>query len=412
MGLSTMNNTAAQTPAARTQRFSSKSLSMGSLGTDQARYVIPVYQRPYAWTSVQVSQLMQDLLDFYRSPDIQSTYSLGTIVCDEETPGVFSILDGQQRLTTIDLLLEEISRRLDRPANEKHKRIISAYRYLSGMEANCESPLPACTEQRNRIAGALTEFIERQGLREDLAAQTFLRALEACIHDRVSIRRVVIPLSDKVENEAPAMFEIINMRGQQLSALDILKSRLLSRFSEKDRFGRAFFTHLWRSTDERLVSPTEAAKGYDLKGWHSGQVSPSGSKDETDDTPISAALTIDEIIADADEAPLESGDQKGRADDPPKRKTDQPPAEDEGSREQFVPPIDMMNMLVIANELFKYDKARTADAENGPLPAYEALATTNFDRRFDHIVQAEAPGTADVWRLMGALSLVLQTVGV
>ena len=71
----------------------------------------------------------------------------------------------------------------------------------------------------------------------------------------------------------------------------------------------------------------------------------------------------------------------------------------------------MMNMLVIANELFKYDKARTAGAENGPLPAYEALATTNFDRRFDHIVQAEAPGTADVWRLMGALSLVLQTVG-
>lgn len=74
-----MNNTAAQTPAARTQRFSSKSLSMGSLGIDQARYVIPVYQRPYAWTSVQVSQLMQDLLDFCRSPDIQSTYSLGTI---------------------------------------------------------------------------------------------------------------------------------------------------------------------------------------------------------------------------------------------------------------------------------------------------------------------------------------------
>lgn len=36
------------------------------------------------------------------------------------------------------------------------------------------------------------------------------------------------------------MFEIINMRGQQLSALDILKSRLLSRFSEKDRFGRTF----------------------------------------------------------------------------------------------------------------------------------------------------------------------------
>lgn len=51
----------------------------------------------------------------------------------------------------------------------------------------------------------------------------------------------------------------------------------------------------------------------------------------------------------------------------------------------------MMNMLVIANELFKYDKARTADAENGPLPAYEALATTNFDRRFDHMCRPRRP---------------------
>ena len=158
------------------------------------------------------------------------------------------------------------------------------------------------------------------------------------------------------------------MRGQQLSVLDILKSRLLSRFSEKDRFGRALFTHLWRNTDERLFFPAKAAEGYDLKGWCSSQVSPSGSKDETDDTPISTALTIDEIIAGADKAPLESGDQKGRTDKPPKRVTDQPPAADEESREQFVPPIDMMNMLVIANELFKYDKARTAAAGDGPLP--------------------------------------------
>ena len=96
-----MNNTAAQTLLPVPALFF-ENLSIGSLRIDQARYVIPVYQRPYAWTSVQVSQLMQDLLDFCRSPDIQSTYSLGTIVCDEETPGVFSILDGQQRLTTID----------------------------------------------------------------------------------------------------------------------------------------------------------------------------------------------------------------------------------------------------------------------------------------------------------------------
>ncbi|HJD07750.1 MAG TPA: DUF262 domain-containing HNH endonuclease family protein [Candidatus Sutterella merdavium] len=390
-----MNNTAHQS-VVRSQKFDSQNLTIGSLQSAPVRFVIPPYQRPYAWSSEQVSQLMEDLLDFFLQPGNRSCYSLGTIVCDEETPGFFSILDGQQRLTTIDLLLEDIGHRLDRPTEEKPRRIISAYRYLAGMETGETSPLPACAAQRDCISRALNECIDRQQWREEENSKNFLVAFESCIRERVQVRRVVIPLSSEVKNEAPAMFEIINMRGQKLSALDILKSRLLSRFGGKDRSGRALFAYLWRTTEETLPYPESAAGGCELNGWKAEQAGASGVEDE--DGLWSAGTTIDEIISSCAQPTTESNAQ------------DSTQNEDD-EREAFVAPIDMMNMLVIANELFKNEKTKSKATDDSSDSSFQALAIKDFGKRFDPIVRAKETGPADVWRLMGALSIVLQTVG-
>lgn len=402
-----MTDSSQATATARAQKFSCRNLNVGSLGTENERYVIPSYQRAYAWTSAQVSQLMQDLLDFYRKDTSPSTYSLGTIVCDEEEPGVFSILDGQQRLTTIDLLLGEIRNRLNKPASKTHKRIISAYRYLSNMETSDASPLPACEEQRNCIVAELSKFIEKWNLRGDQDTVNFLTEFEARIQNQVNIRRVVIPLSDKVENEAPTMFEIINIRGQRLSALDILKSRLLSRFNENDRKGRALFTYLWRTTEEILPSPEKSSKGYNLEIWKKSPMFDILNSE----TPGFIELTIDEIIdkfVDTTTPALSASNTKSQNSTTAVNKDDNV---DETANEQFVPPIDMMNMLVIANELIKYEEIRTTASSGKPYLEYDPLTTTDFGHRFDHIIQSEVAGTSDVWRLMGALSIVLQTVG-
>lgn len=410
-----MNNTAHQT-VARSQKFDSQNLTIGSLQSSSVRFVIPPYQRPYAWSSEPVSQLMEDLLDFFLQPGNRSSYSLGTIVCDEETPGFFSILDGQQRLTTIDLLLEEIGHRLNRSTEEKPRRIISAYRYLAGMETGETSPLPACAAQRDCISRALNEFIDRQQWREEGDSKNFLVAFESCIRERVQVRRVVIPLSSEVKNEAPAMFEIINMRGQKLSALDILKSRLLSRFGGKDRTGRALFTYLWRTTEETLPYPASAAGGSQLNGWTTGQSDVSGVEDEGGGL-WSAGTTIDEIISSCAQPTVESGTQKtsdkASESDTEKTEEDAPgnTRNEDDDREAFVAPIDMMNMLVIANELLKNDKAKSKTEDDSFALSFQALAITDFGKRFDPIVRSKEAGPADVWRLMGALSIVLQTAG-
>lgn len=371
----------------RSQSFDVKQLLIAELGQSGETYVIPAYQRPYAWSTIQVSQLVQDFLDFYslNGAEGQSRYSLGTVVCDMESPGVFSILDGQQRLTTVDLLLAEIDKLLK---CSEHRRIIAAYRYLQESTARQTSPLPECTDQRNAISKALNEYIDdHAGLRSDDKKADFLANFKKCIRQCAAIRRVVIPLSDQVDNEAPAMFEIINMRGQKLSALDILKARLLCRFEEKERLDRALFTHLWMSCDERLARPEEAKEGFAASQFKLS------SKDSSTFMPLQVNLTIDEII---------EGTEFSNADSVPSTKKNL-----ENESQAMTPPIDMMNMLVIANELFKVFRGN----EVGTEVKYWPLTTSDFDKRFNDIVRSKEKGAADVWRLMGALSVVLQTVG-
>lgn len=75
-------------------------------------YVIPSYQRPYAWTVDQASELFDDLYDFYVR-EKKDTYFLGSIVLIKEEGKPYSeVIDGQQRLTTLTILLSSITSNL------------------------------------------------------------------------------------------------------------------------------------------------------------------------------------------------------------------------------------------------------------------------------------------------------------
>ena len=69
-------------------------------------YHIPIYQRNYAWSEQEIEQLLQDLLDM-ADRDIASRYYLGSLVTWQrpETKPCFETIDGQQRHTTLALIL-------------------------------------------------------------------------------------------------------------------------------------------------------------------------------------------------------------------------------------------------------------------------------------------------------------------
>ena len=77
-------------------------LTVGKLFTDN--YLIPIYQRNYAWRAEQIEQLISDIQDSVVGG--QDNYFLGNLVVIKRgREDEFEVIDGQQRLTTLYLLL-------------------------------------------------------------------------------------------------------------------------------------------------------------------------------------------------------------------------------------------------------------------------------------------------------------------
>ncbi|POS02115.1 uncharacterized protein DUF262 [Flavobacterium croceum DSM 17960] len=74
-------------------------------------YFIPSYQRGYRWENKQVLELLEDIYEVYTTK--QESYCLQPIVVSEIEPNRFEIIDGQQRLTTIYILLTRLKRYTD-----------------------------------------------------------------------------------------------------------------------------------------------------------------------------------------------------------------------------------------------------------------------------------------------------------
>jgi len=80
-------------------------------------FLIPEYQRPYSWTENETKTLFYDLLEFTESEskknsEVEGTYFLGSIVSYENEEGEQEIIDGQQRITSLFLLLRAIYTKL------------------------------------------------------------------------------------------------------------------------------------------------------------------------------------------------------------------------------------------------------------------------------------------------------------
>src|SRR5438552_4122059 len=78
------------------------------------RYLIASYQRGYRWSPLQVTQLLEDIREFTRRRDPQPDefYCLQPLVLKVSAGGGFEVVDGQQRLTTLLLILRHFNERL------------------------------------------------------------------------------------------------------------------------------------------------------------------------------------------------------------------------------------------------------------------------------------------------------------
>ncbi len=87
-------------------KITAKEYSISNVFSKDFQFFIPPYQRPYAWNTEQAYELFDDIFTTFNSGSGNETYFIGSIVLiKEEGKPRSEVIDGQQRLTTLTILL-------------------------------------------------------------------------------------------------------------------------------------------------------------------------------------------------------------------------------------------------------------------------------------------------------------------
>ncbi|MEC1375030.1 DUF262 domain-containing HNH endonuclease family protein [Heyndrickxia oleronia] len=180
---------------------------------ENINYLVPIYQRNYAWTETQIEQLIEDIESSI--DDSNKNYFLGNLIVNQTDNNVYEVIDGQQRLTTLYLLekylgLAFAKEALRFEAREKSNRTLS---YIS------DSSNPDLIEELSSpeiLYGF--QIIDNYFKNKNINKSSFVQKL-----NQVFLIRVQVPQNIDLNH----YFEIMNTRGEQLELHEIAKSKLL-----------------------------------------------------------------------------------------------------------------------------------------------------------------------------------------
>ena len=248
----------------------------------EEKYVVPLYQREYAWTDHEVGRLLADIWESYRMEPSRNYY-IGTLVVKPDENG-YQVIDGQQRLTTLSILYSLIGDRSNHPvlrfANREEADAALDVFYTVGKddallaaaaEGPVKEPMPKAenelAESDAHVLEALDVMVAEESLAGDepeepnrchksipvamMAARTCIKGFRPSLDDGslgnmpvFDNEHVDIGLCNYILNkvklfrvcmqnvDAMSYFEVMNNRGEQLQYHELLKERLVAGLRE------------------------------------------------------------------------------------------------------------------------------------------------------------------------------------
>ena len=242
------------------------------------KFVIPEYQRPYAWSDEQIQVLFDDLSEYTHNTndDDESTYFLGTIVSYENENHEQEIIDGQQRITTLFLLLRAIYTKLEKSGSEADflksqivptiwkqnpttgevdfDKILITSRVM-GDEGNQEFANILITGQSDEKSNSnyaknyrlLQQLVDEYAAEQPLAFYSFI--------SNILNRAILLPITADTQDTALTIFSTLNDRGLALSDADIFKAKI---YNHLDQIGKKNFIERWQQLDEEVSNAGES----------------------------------------------------------------------------------------------------------------------------------------------------------
>lgn len=246
-------------------------------------YSVPVYQRPYSWESVQINVFLDDIFYAYHLPEVEREegYFIGSIYIhdrNEKLKGLiqkYEIIDGQQRLTTISLLLLSIysfAMQYDIPENDQTLIAIKSalWKYvdrsydkqnravtLNSIEKKCfEDLYNSCFDKPKEIFEFCEHYTPKNRF-ENRVIENFKNIYSRIEREFPSdqsndllnfadfllnfVQIIAIDSTCSI-SKAFSIFESINSKGKPLDDIDKIKTYI---FSELDEASYDYYLDLW-----------------------------------------------------------------------------------------------------------------------------------------------------------------------
>lgn len=220
---------------------------------EKVQYSIPKFQREYTWRKEDWENLVNDILE-------EENHFLGSIICINKGGDVLDpitqleVIDGQQRLTTLSLLYAAIYNRLQTENREdeefKNEKVNLKYRLIH-KNKNSESKISLSYQNNNfqdyrailkeiGILNLNADKLPNLGNRRIYRAYSyFVDTLKDYTYEKLLdfLNKINSALLVKIEvnshSDAFTLFESLNNRGVPLSAIDLIKNKILGELDKK-----------------------------------------------------------------------------------------------------------------------------------------------------------------------------------
>ena len=254
------------------KKISGAEYPLAKIFSSEFEYVIPSYQRPYAWTVDQASELFDDLFDFYRS-DLDEGYFLGSIVLiKEEGKPAAEVIDGQQRLTTLTILLAALAAR----STSDDRALLKNYIVEAGNKFEQLAAKPRLTlRERDKeffakyvqtlqfddLLDLNTESLQNESRKNIQAnARLLLSRIDRSFGDDMSLLEgfvgfllqhcFLVAVSTPSQQSAFRVFSVMNSRGLDLQPTDIIKADIIGAIESSEE--QELYNEKWEDMEVEL----------------------------------------------------------------------------------------------------------------------------------------------------------------
>ena len=235
------------------------------IGTNKVLFRIPVYQRNYDWSESNCTRLLDDICGIMQSGD---KHFLGTIVFMAAKSGGFAlreyiIIDGQQRLTTLMLILKALSVVAESVGDDCYHEIEEQYLHNKYCDEEFKVKLKPIKSDNNQFLLLLEDKIDEMD--EDthiyhnfmLCKERFERWAEKGINpshvlDALTKLEIVEIVLTKGEDDPQVIFESINSTGLELSNADLIRNYLLMNADDQEKLYENYWLYIEKTLRNKM----------------------------------------------------------------------------------------------------------------------------------------------------------------